>query len=666
MRLKLMSLLFAASNLVVPNISAEVQSLAGQEIVEGSYIILLEPQPAVMARGSRNIEDIALSLISEAQQTESGAYQRTIEKRDIEARQSLSTVYEKVLEGFSANLTEEEASRLSKLAGVKAVYPDVYFYGDNDIPLGIDRVDQRYLPLDDLFNANSTGKGVSIYVIDSGIDFDHPEFNGRAFSAYDFVDDDGNASDCHGHGTHVAGTAAGKTVGLAPDADIYSVKILDCNNKTTGALSLDAVEWVMENASKPAVVNYSIGNSSFPPLDVAVQNLVTQQNIQFANSAGNNGKDACIPSPKAPAAITVGSTDSSDYRSNGSWASNYGDCVDIFAPGSNIKSARNGGGYTYMGGTSMATPLVAGAVALYLEKHPHAMASEVKQALLSDATQGVLKDIGAGSPNRLLYVNYDAGPQQGAPDAVASASVSEVIGAGTVSLVGNQSTDPDGDALTYLWQQVSPISPVANIEVASSQNTFVHFDSTTEPVNYRFSLQVSDGELNDTDEVAILHSPDSGSQSAPIAVATASATELVGEGNITLSAHQSSDADGDPLSYHWQQVSPSTPQAVIVNANSIDTLVQFSSTQEPIDYVFGLVVSDGSLNDSVELSISHLPESSGNLCPSWEPNKIYYGGEVVRWADELWEAHWWTQNNEPGSTGNEWDVWRIAVDPDCE
>jgi serine protease len=547
------------------SVAAGVIPAKDYDVVDESYIVVLDNQQPAMTNNIKplNTEDIALSLIREAKRTNSREKYYINDTSEELARDSLTSVYEKLFSGFAAKLTAEEAQRLSNLAGVQAVYPDIYVYADEDIPTGLDRVDQRKLPLDGTYNSDYSGRGVSIYVIDSGIDFSHPEFSGRAYSGYDFVDGDSDASDCQGHGTHVAATAAGKSVGIAPEADIYSLRILDCDARGKSSASLNAFEWVAKNAHKPAVVNYSVGRDSrYEPIDSAVQNLVTEHNIQFANSAGNGDDDACGYTPVAPAAITVGASNSNDdYRR---YNSNFGKCVDIFAPGTNIKSAMIGGGYVEKSGTSMATPHVAGAAALYLESNPDASASDVKQALLNASTQNELTDIGSGSPNLLLYTNFDADGQSGTPTAVATASASVIIGSGMLSLTGKDSLDPDGDALSYHWQQVSPVSPLAIIENADSANTMVHFGSTTEVVDYTFSLLVSDGKLSDIAEVAI----------------------------------------------------------------------------------------------------TQLPEQSDNSCPSWKATTTYIGGEVVSWEGQLWLAQWWTVGEEPGTTG-EWGVWRIAETPEC-
>ncbi|MGH8883561.1 MAG: S8 family peptidase, partial [Stackebrandtia sp.] len=272
---------------------------------------------------------------------------------------------------------------------------------------GLDRIDQRELPLDDAYQSDSTGAGATAYVIDTGVRTSHEDFGGRARSGHDFVDNDADATDCHGHGTHVGGTIAGSKYGVAKGADVVGVRVLDCNGSGTTSGVVAGVDWVTENATKPAVANMSLGGGADEVIDDAVQRSI-DSGVSYAIAAGNGNilgwpQDACNYSPaRVPGAITVGATEKNDDRAS---FSNYGSCVDIFAPGVDITSAWIGSDSdtNTISGTSMATPHVAGVAALYLAQHPSAGPAQVSDALVNNATSGVVGDPRAGSPNKLLH-----------------------------------------------------------------------------------------------------------------------------------------------------------------------------------------------------------------------------------------------------------------------
>jgi subtilisin family serine protease len=274
----------------------------------------------------------------------------------------------------------------------------------------LDRVDQRPLsPLSRTYAYNYAGAGVNVYVIDTGIRLDHTEFGGRATWLVDYIQDGRNGQDCYGHGTHVAGTIGGRTYGVAKAATLYSVRVFDCAAKTRVGAIAAAVDFVTRYHRKPAVVNMSLGGPIDYTLDTAVTNSVNA-GITYVVSAGNTGVDACGVSPaRAPGTITVGATDGADRRvvvtTPTAWASNYGTCVDVWAPGFNITSAgiASSTAAAVMGGTSMAAPHVAGAAAIYLSAYRLATPTQVRNAILNTATANRLTGIGTGSPNRLLY-----------------------------------------------------------------------------------------------------------------------------------------------------------------------------------------------------------------------------------------------------------------------
>ena len=267
---------------------------------------------------------------------------------------------------------------------------------------GLDRIDERSLPLDRAYRYNATGSGVTAYIIDTGIRESHREFGGRVVGGVTAIDDGRGWDDCNGHGTHVAGTVGGSRYGVAKEVSLFAVRVLGCRGDGSNSGVIAGVDWVTRNHRKPAVVNMSLGGGASRALDAAVNNSV-RAGVSYAVAAGNENQNACNVSPsRVDAAVTVGSTTSGDRRSS---FSNYGSCVDLFAPGSDITSAWYTGDRSTntISGTSMASPHVAGAIALVLEDNPSASPSAVSDYLRSTATTDELSGVGPGSPNRLLY-----------------------------------------------------------------------------------------------------------------------------------------------------------------------------------------------------------------------------------------------------------------------
>ncbi|MCX2948677.1 S8 family peptidase [Lentzea sp. NEAU-D7] len=329
----------------------------------------------------------------------------------------VSNTYVASVRGFAVKLDEAAARRLAADPSVAYVQQDGWasISDTQTSPTwGLDRIDQANLPLDQRFTYPNTASNVTAYVLDTGIYKAHTEFEGRAVDGYDFIDNDSDASDCQGHGTHVAGTVGSKTYGVAKKVGLVAVRVLDCSGNGQYSQIIKGIDWVAQNAKKPAVANMSLGGGADSTVDSAVKRAIAA-GVTFGLAAGNNNGNACNTSPaRVPEGITVAASDSADKRSiyTGGQASNWGSCVDLFGPGSNITSTRNGGGTTSMGGTSMATPHVVGAAALYVSANPSATPAQVRDALVNNATTGKITDL-QGSPNKLLNISFMGG---GGPD----------------------------------------------------------------------------------------------------------------------------------------------------------------------------------------------------------------------------------------------------------
>ncbi|MFF4212736.1 S8 family peptidase [Streptomyces sp. NPDC001796] len=321
----------------------------------------------------------------------------------------ISHTYGSALNGYAVTVDERQARRLAADSRVASVVQDTRVsldhYQKNPPSWGLDRIDQPNPPLDQGYTwPEPAGAGVTAYVIDTGIRISHQDFGGRASYGWDFVDNDATAQDGNGHGTHVAGTVAGATYGVAKQAEVVAVRVLDDNGAGTTAQVIAGIDWVTKHARKPAVANLSLGGYANAQLDAAVRNSIAS-GVTYAVAAGNDGLAAGLYSPaRVDQAITVGASDRKDARAS---FSNWGPSLDLFAPGVAITSDSNASdtGTATLSGTSMAAPHVAGAAALYLARHPKATPAQVSQALVRRAASGRIKGAGIGSPNKLLQVD---------------------------------------------------------------------------------------------------------------------------------------------------------------------------------------------------------------------------------------------------------------------
>lgn len=347
-----------------------VQKAAPGQAVQGSYIVTLKP-------------GVTAQKLTKAK--------------------GLSTqyVYSKALNGFSAKLTPGQLNALRANPSVQAIEENQKVTASetqNGATWGLDRIDQRNRPLDSTYTWTRNGAGVTAYIIDTGLDSDHPDFGGRAQNVYNAVG--GSGEDCHGHGTHVAGTVGGTTYGVAKGVALRGVKVLGCDGSGSFAGIIAGFDWVRKNAAKPAVANASLGGGYSSAVNTAAANLANA-GVHLSVAAGNDNQDACNYSPASAASVlTVAASDSTDRKAS---FSNYGRCVETYAPGVSITSARMGGGSTSMNGTSMASPHAAGVAALYKSNNGDAASATINSWLTSNATPGVISGNVSSTPNRLLF-----------------------------------------------------------------------------------------------------------------------------------------------------------------------------------------------------------------------------------------------------------------------
>jgi subtilisin family serine protease len=396
--------------------------------------------------------------------------------------------------GFSADMTRSTAAAIAREPGVISVEPNAVFTPttvEANATWGLDRIDQTALPLDHSYTYGQQGAGVTAYVVDTGIDAAHSEFTGRLNPGWSAFPDEPGTDDCIGHGTHVAGTIGGTTFGVAKSVRITPVRVFSCLEPTYADTIIAALDWVVADhqAGQPAVLNMSLGGPLTSALNAATTRVV-DDGIFVAVAAGNSDWDACQFSPaSALGAVSVGATDRNDVRAD---FSNYGACVDVFAPGVDVTSAATSGGFVTYSGTSMASPHVAGVAARLLSAHPAASPRAIAGALLDSATPGVVTDPGPKSPNKLLYADPADGtplpPADVSPPSTPANVSAEAWDYHTTHLLWDASTDDQAVAGYEVFRDGSP-APVGSVRTPE----FVDTDPDLMPnTTYSYTVKAVD------------------------------------------------------------------------------------------------------------------------------------------------------------------------------
>ncbi|MFC4335553.1 S8 family serine peptidase [Salininema proteolyticum] len=519
----------AASAAFAPSASAaegEIRGAEASDAIADSYIVVMED-----------------GLSTQSAENAFSTYDASVDR-------TFSTI-----NGYSVSMSEKDAKALAADPAVDYVEANRTMRATgtqtNPPSWGLDRLDQDSLPLDDSYTyPDSGGAGVTSYIIDTGIDIAHSDFGGRASHGYDFVDNDGDATDCNGHGTHVAGTVGSDSYGLAKSSDLVGVRVLDCGGSGTYEGVIAGIDWVTQNAVQPATANMSLGGGFSQAVNDAVSASIAS-GVTYAVASGNDNSDACNYSPAStPEALTTNSSTSSDGRSS---FSNYGTCTDIFGPGSSITSTWLNGGTNTISGTSMASPHVAGAATLHLGEFPGDSPAQVESALKDNAVSGAISNPGSGSPNLLVNTNYLNGapveddfsvsvdPSEGqvAPGESVSATVAtETTRGADQDVTLSASGLPEGVTATFDPENVttggtSALTLSASADAAEGDYTVTVTASGSIDRSATFALRVGEGDGNTPPEASF----------------TDDCWGFFGICSFDGSA--SSDADGSIVSYEW-------------------------------------------------------------------------------------------------------------------
>ncbi len=593
----------------------------------GEYIVVLEDQPSPYHSSNQ-----ILLILEELEK-----------KVTLLGGKTLQT-YSKIFFGAHVRLSPAGVSLLRRNSWVKSISKNEVITLSSFPPVikswGLDRIDQKNKELDDAYVVPYTGKDVHVYVVDTGLKASHEEFQGRVGDGYSPFGEKFSAfEDCNGHGTHVSGTVLGTDSGVAREAVIHPVRVFKCLGGTTLDVILSGMEWVITNHKKPAVMNMSLGGSKSEAWDQAVKNTV-EAGITVVVAAGNSSSDACSGSPSGVAeAITVAASDRSDRFAG---FSNWGECIDIIAPGVDIVSAGRTSDEAFISfnGTSMASPHVAGAVALLLEKAPHLTPSEVEVLLMEASLKNIIPDT-KGSPNNFLHVSGFFGY----PRVLTTRDQLIRLPQNTSILLG-QAEDYDGQILLTEWKQIFG----QTVNVKNSKNfTWEHELNLKNLVKgdygFRFKASDNDGHILFQESYLFVRNENTSPSADAGYKNKISATE-----RIFLDGTRSHDPDGNIMSYLWQQVDGPS-QGAIANPESASTRVDGAVSG---NYQFRLTVKDneGAISkDIVHLAVNFPPlvEAGPDQFLEAKTTGTLLQGSVED-KDGLVAVSLWSQRSGPSSS----------------